>query len=73
MYAPCAIYPAPDSRQTKNGAEIRLRLLRDIAYAMAKMMDAIVPSIIMIATIRLKILRPLLIVSRPLRYLPIDA
>jgi hypothetical protein len=37
------------------------------------MMDATVPSIIMIATIRLKILKPLLIVSTPLDYLPTDA
>ena len=42
-------------------------------YAMAKMMDATVPRIITIATIRLKILRPLLIVSLPHPYLPIEA
>ena len=41
--------------------------------AIAKMMDATVPSIIMIATIRLKILRPLLIRSLPHPYLPTEA
>jgi len=34
-------------------------------YMIEKMMDASVPSIIIIATIRLKILKPLLIVSLP--------
>lgn len=43
-----------------------------------KMMDASVPSIIIIATIRLKILKPLLIVSLPYLiylfvYLPTEA
>ena len=57
----------------KAGPHLRLRLLSLCSYTMAKMMDATVPRIITIATIRLKILRPLLIVSLLHPYLPMDA
>jgi hypothetical protein len=57
----------------KSGAVETAPLIWFCSYTREKMMDATVPSIIMIATIRLKILRPLLIVSHLLYYLPTDA
>jgi hypothetical protein len=57
----------------KSGAAMAAPPIGNCVYAMAKIIDATVPMIIMIATTKLKILSPLLIGSLPYQELPIDA